>query len=335
MFINVVQKAQPLFQDYPQVESYEQAKKMAIANSLFSWHVKYLTHRRKKIVIFTNDASTLTVVIDDVNAKNRSELQAMFEDKLELIWGYLGLDQNNLKEYLKAGGSWEIGKSVSRKQLGRLTDVGVIIDYDLNSGMVDDDAISISMTNMLRKLPSDKTTFVQDIPQMMQLENFKWHEAKDTEPKVVDTKYLQKIKNQLETLARTPLKLTDDLSESDKKVQEISKFNNELIDAFIENVKDDYSEKTLKQYKNSLDLYLNQFLAYRFITLFNMEASSVGELYNHGSSMTETKRVQRSLGRLYKFLADEKIVDVKFSRKMKSDLRTDVESLRSGFYGSF
>lgn len=47
MFINVVQKAQSLFKDYPMKED----KQTALANPVFSWHVKYLTYNRKKVVI--------------------------------------------------------------------------------------------------------------------------------------------------------------------------------------------------------------------------------------------------------------------------------------------
>jgi hypothetical protein len=35
-------------------------------------------------VIFTHDASTLTVVLFDVNAKNRSQMQARFEERLAI-----------------------------------------------------------------------------------------------------------------------------------------------------------------------------------------------------------------------------------------------------------
>jgi len=337
MFINVIQKAQPLFKDYPQVESFSAAKKMALANPIFSWHVKYLTHKRKKLVIFTNDASTLTVVIDDVNAKNRSQLKEMFESQLKVVWKNLGLDLSSLKEYLEVGGEWQIGKSVNRSQLGRLTDVGVILNYDMGIQPIDDKGMSISMTALLRSLPSGDTAFRDDIIQLMQSKNLRWNDVPDEEDSSVDTAHLKDIRQQLEALEKSFSEnmFTTDLSKIDQKVQKISKLNNELIDIFVESIKDDYSEKTLKSYRGALQLYLNQFLAYRFKTIFNVEASSVGELYSHGSSMTETKRVQRTLSRFYKFLADEDVVDVKFAKEMKSNLKSDIEKVEEGFYGDF
>lgn len=80
MFLNVVQKVQSLFKDYPMKAD----KQNALANPIFSWHMKYLNYKRKKIVIFTHDASTLTVVLFDVNAKNRSQMQARFEERLAI-----------------------------------------------------------------------------------------------------------------------------------------------------------------------------------------------------------------------------------------------------------
>lgn len=335
MFINVVQKAQPLFQSYPQVESYDQAKKLAKANPLFSWHAKYITRKRKKIVIFTNDASTLTVVIADVNAKKRSQLKDLFEEQLQAIWENMGLDVANLKAYLKAAGSWEISKSVNRSQIGHLTDVGVMLDYVFSQGNIDDRKMSIRMTRMVRNVSSGEVSFMDNLSDLMQPNNFKWQKVEIDESQIVDTKNLQEIRSQLEKLSASPFELTTDLSKVDKKVQEIQKLNNELIDAFINNVKDDYSEKTLKAYQNALKLYLNEFMAFRFETVFNDEASSVGELYSHGSSLTETKRVQRSMSRFYKFLADNEVVDAKFSKKMKHDLKADIDLLEEGFYGGY
>ncbi|HCD08671.1 MAG TPA: hypothetical protein DEQ50_10540 [Lactobacillus sp.] len=93
-----------------------------------------------------------------------------------------------------------------------------------------------------------------------------------------------------------------DLDKTDQDVRDMAKMNDKLIDIFIEDIKDDYSEKTIKSYRKALTLYLNEFLAYRLISIFNLEASSVGELYMHGSSLTETKRVQRSMAKLYTYL---------------------------------
>lgn len=86
---------------------------MALSNPIFSWHVKYLTYRRKKVVFFTHDASTLTVVLFDVNAKNRSQIKERFEERLSELWKKFGLSQENLEEYLKQAGEWRVGSTLN------------------------------------------------------------------------------------------------------------------------------------------------------------------------------------------------------------------------------
>ncbi|WP_405083602.1 DUF6933 domain-containing protein [Limosilactobacillus reuteri] len=40
-----------------------------MANPLFSWHATYYTAKRKKNMIFLNDATTMAIVLFDVNPK--------------------------------------------------------------------------------------------------------------------------------------------------------------------------------------------------------------------------------------------------------------------------
>ena len=44
MLINVTQKAQAVFQEFPAVQNAAEAKQRALANPLFSWHGTYLTY---------------------------------------------------------------------------------------------------------------------------------------------------------------------------------------------------------------------------------------------------------------------------------------------------
>ncbi|HCD08672.1 MAG TPA: hypothetical protein DEQ50_10545 [Lactobacillus sp.] len=75
------------------------------------------------MVIFTNDASTLTVVLNDVNAKNRMYLEQRFQDALVKLWSDLGMTEENLNKYLEVAGPWQIGSTVNRSQLGRLNEI--------------------------------------------------------------------------------------------------------------------------------------------------------------------------------------------------------------------
>jgi len=329
MFINVVQKAQPLFKDFPEVSSKEDAKQQALANPIFSWHVKYVNYKRKKVVIFTNDATTLTIVLYDINAKNRAEMEEKFKEQLAIVWQEMDMTKISFEAYCQAAGKWQVGPTISRSQIGRLTDMGLILGLYLDDGMIDQSFVSLKLSQSVRTLGKDNYTGPWDIPDIMQPDNLKWHESKTLVKETIDVSYLQQICDELKQIRDHSEEyiFTTDLDKVDKQVKKISKLNSELIDSFINDVKDDYSEKMVKSYHKALSLYLNEFLSYRFITLFDIEASSVGELYLHGSSMTEVKRVQRSMSKFYKFLADNKLIDADFTKAMKREMKNNIEAV--------
>ncbi|HIY94016.1 DUF6933 domain-containing protein [Companilactobacillus sp. HBUAS56275] len=326
MFINVVQKSKLLFKDFPSVDSNEDSKNQAAANPIFSWHVKHIVHKRKKIVIFTNDASTLTIVLYDVNAQNCVLMEQRFQEQLAKLWQSLGMTEKNLNQYLEVAKSWQIGPTVNRNQLGRLNEVSQIIELYVSDGEKNEAFLSQKMTNMLRDSGSSKkATFANDIPQIMEFNNFVWKKA-ESQTTEIDVEKLRKICNDLKQQEES---FRDDLSleDFDKIVQQMTELNDELINIFVEDVKNEYSEKTIKSYKSSLKFYLNEYLAFRMISIFNREASSVDGLYMYGSSRTRTKLVQRSMAKLYTFLSKYKMVDVAFAKSMKSDMRDSIELL--------
>jgi len=328
MFINVVQKAKPLFKDFSEVSSIDEAKQLALANPIFSWHVKYLSYKRKKTVIFTNDATTLTVVLHDINASNRSELEERFLKQLADVWKNVGMTETDFDKYCKAAKSWEIGPTINRGQLGRLNEVGSMVELYLEDRITDQSLLSNKATGILRKLTGKEYTFESDIPKIMQKTGFECKPARVLEIKKVDVQRLQEVKdelNELSTQSFDDLSIDDQVDKMDSAVKKMIKLNNEMINSFMESIQDDYSEKTLKSYRNTLTFYLNEYLSYHLTNVFQREASSVGELYLHGSSMTEVKRVQRSKGKFYKFLADNKLVDVDYAKDIKQEMKDDIE----------
>lgn len=330
MFINVVQKAQPLFKDY----QFKENKELALANPLFSWHVKYLTYRRKKVVVFIHDASSLTIVLFDVNAKNRSQMKARFEERLADVYKKKSLSQDDLNKYLDIAGDWQIGPTVNRSKVGNLNEVSMVVDRFLDDNEIDEAFLSERLSDFMRNLGSKKYTLGNDIPNIMQVQNFEWHEAKKLNSGKIDISHLQDVRTELKKLAvmDEDYSFTTDLSKIDRKIKKIGELNNELIDSFIDSVKNDYSEKTLKSYRSTLVFYLDEYLAYHFTTAFDRDAASIGELYLHGSSMTEVKRVQRSMGKFYQFLMQNGLVDVDFVKDMKRSMKLDVEAIDDYWY---
>lgn len=328
MFINVVQKAKPLFRDFPEVTSIDKAKQQALANPIFSWHAKYLSHKHKKIVIFTNDATCLTIVLADINVSNRSQMEEKFQKQLADTWQALGMTKNSYEEYFKTAKKWQIGPANNRSQVARLNDVGKTLGYFLdNGGMVDQAFLSERLSKVVRSLGDKKYITDAEIPEVMQSENFKWNVAKVSVKKSVDMSHLKQICDDLKQVSSQAenYTFTTDLEKVEHQVEKIQKLNSELISSFVDDVKDQYSEKMVKSYRQALLLYLNEYLSNQFITAFDREASSVGELYLHGSSMTEVKRVQRSMAKFYKFLLDNKLIDADFVKIMKREMKNDVE----------
>lgn len=323
MFLNVVQKAQTLFKDYPSKTD----KAHALANPIFSWHVKYLTYHRKKIMIFTHDASTLTVVLFDVNAKNRSEMKARFEKRLAELYQNFGMSQADLDSYLQVAGDWQIGPTVNRSQLARLNEIGVVLQVYLDQYQTDDLFLSIRLSNFVRNLAPNVSTTGPEIPNIMQAKNFQWHEPKVVTSKKIDVAHLGKVCEELKKIAvmADDYSFTDDYTKLDRQIAKIGKLNDELIASFIAHIQDDYSEKTIKSYKKTLTFYMNEYLAYHFESIFDDEASDVGDLYLHGSSMTETKRVQKCLNKFYQFLAQAKLIDDEFVKEMKESMKNSIE----------
>ncbi|WP_323064848.1 DUF6933 domain-containing protein [Limosilactobacillus reuteri] len=121
MFINVEKKAQKLFNTYQQAMS-EETVAGALANPLFSWHATYYTAKRKKNMIFLNDATTMAIVLFDVNAKNKQTIKERFEKQLAIIWQELGLSAESLTDYLATGGDWQINKTIHPLQVKTITD---------------------------------------------------------------------------------------------------------------------------------------------------------------------------------------------------------------------
>ncbi|KRO00594.1 DUF6933 domain-containing protein [Companilactobacillus kimchiensis] len=334
MFINAIQKAQPLFKDFSKVDSNDEAKKLALANPIFSWHTKYLIYRRKKMVIFTHDASTLTVILSDINAKNRKHLEEKFQAQLSEIWQNIGITKDSFDKYIKAAGDWKIGPTISRSQIGHLTDVGSILELYLNDRETDPVWLSNKLSQLPRGLDPGKYVAGGEISQIMRSDNFKWQKPVISKAKEIDMSELQRIHDellQLNVQIKNDL-FTTDLDEVDHRIKKFQKLNNELIASFIDSIQDDYSEKMLKSYQKSLELYLNEYLAHRYITVFNREAAAVGEMYLHGSSISEVKRIQRSMSKLYKFLLDTKLVDANFAKEMKRAMKEEVEVIEMNMW---
>ncbi|MDK8117509.1 hypothetical protein QP705_09935 [Limosilactobacillus reuteri] len=300
MFINVEKKAQKLFNTYQQAMS-EEAVAGALANPLFSWHATYYTAKRKKNMIFLNDATTMAIVLFDVNAKNKQTIKERFEKQLAIIWQELGLSAESLADYLATGGDWQISKTIHPLQVKTITNFyqDVINPQKTSANEIDLAKALVKKVQQKGRIyvGEDETVKVIEMAQPFSIKHVN-----------LEKLYLKEITNKLRKLSQVDgEKLTAD--GVDNAIQQIQDANNQLLDLFLADAKHNYSTKTIRRYRDNLQFYLNEWVAYRLSTIFNLDIqTSVDELEFHGVGKTERTNIKASLKKLAKYLKDKDII---------------------------
>lgn len=77
-------KALPLFSVFPK----SQNESPNLERSFYSWHANYFTFNRKKILVLVNDKSFSPIVLADINAKNKKDLNHMIKAGIEEVFSY-------------------------------------------------------------------------------------------------------------------------------------------------------------------------------------------------------------------------------------------------------
>lgn len=301
MFINVEKKAQKLFNTYQQAMS-EEAVAGALANPLFSWHATYYTAKRKKNMIFLNDATTMAIVLFDVNAKNKQTIKERFEKQLAIIWQELGLSAESLADYLAIGGDWQISKMIHPLQIKTITKFYKNVIKPQAKTIVSEIDLAKALVKKVQQkgriyVGKDETVKIIEMAQPFNIKHVNFEEL-----------YLKEITNKLRRLSQLDGEdLTAD--EVDNVIQQIQDENNQLLDLFLVDAKSNYSAKTVRRYRDNLRFYLNEWAAYRLSTIFNIYVhSSVDELEFHGVDKTERTNIKASLKKLAKYLKDKNII---------------------------
>lgn len=301
MFINVEKKAQKLFNTYQQAMS-EENMAMALANPLFSWHATYYTAKRKKNMIFLNDATTMAIVLFDVNAKNKQTIKERFEKQLAIIWQELGLSAESLADYLAIGGDWQISKTIHPLQIKTITKFYKNVIKPQAKTIASEIDLAKALVKKVQQkgriyVGEDETVKIIEMAQPFNIKHVNFEEL-----------YLKEITNKLRRLSQLDGEdLTAD--EVDNAIQHIQEVNNQLLDLFLADAKRNYSARTVRRYRDNLRFYLNEWAAYRLSTIFNIYVhSSVDELEFHGVGKTERTNIKASLKKLAKYLKDKNII---------------------------
>lgn len=84
-----------------QTEDKEIGKRYSDANQFFSWHANYITVDRKKVIILVNDLTLLPLLINDVNAKAKPELDRIIETGIREMFRLIGANEKDINLYLR------------------------------------------------------------------------------------------------------------------------------------------------------------------------------------------------------------------------------------------
>lgn len=103
-------KALPLFSVFPK----SQNESPNLERSFYSWHANYFTFNRKKILVLVNDKSFSPIVLADINAKNKKDLDHMIKAGIEEVFSYSNMPPVQIKKYFLKAGRLEISSNYNR-----------------------------------------------------------------------------------------------------------------------------------------------------------------------------------------------------------------------------
>jgi hypothetical protein len=103
--------------------------------SLFNWHVNIYKLNNRKHIVFVNDLSRLSIIIDGIRT---GQLALLKEKFLVTLWDYLRSEMVEdflIDSYLKEGSEIKIAKTNSRSVLGTMKEVTFFIEDDFKDNI--------------------------------------------------------------------------------------------------------------------------------------------------------------------------------------------------------
>lgn len=102
---------------------------------LLSWHVNIYNLNKRKHIVFVNDLTRLSVIIDGIRT---GQLERLKEKFLVTLREYLlreGVKENLVNTYLQFGAEVVLSKTNSRSVLGTMKEVTFFIEDDFNDNI--------------------------------------------------------------------------------------------------------------------------------------------------------------------------------------------------------
>ena len=127
-------------------------------DELYSWRANYIQEHGQKFVVFMNDASRLTIVINNAKADQLKKLPELFMENLRAALLALCINPEVIDRYIQELGAITYIKNADRKQTARLNKCTDAVWYALRD-LTDDTELSVYANNHLHGTPDDERKY--------------------------------------------------------------------------------------------------------------------------------------------------------------------------------
>ncbi|WP_412989358.1 DUF6933 domain-containing protein [Pediococcus siamensis] len=265
MLINSTKKALPIFNKLVKVENAETAKQFAKANPLFSWHANYFTRNRKKVLLLINDLTYAIVVLYDINAKNKMNLDKYIFEGIHEAFKICGISEDQIASYFKLAEKIQVGAGFNRQATGALTNL--IMIFEDNVPLFPDELIQEALMSHMMKVPFQhkKYVFANEAVQAAFKEKLKIIQPGDSNFNANSYHFEKTWKNYHQwDKYEADQSLFDDSSKYDQFIKEVQTNNKLLLESFRKYLTESegLSKKVVNRHVNQATIFINEFLLY-------------------------------------------------------------------------
>ena len=339
MYINVVKKSQQLFSSLSFVlqEEKGQAKKIAEMNPLYSWHANHFVVQRKKIVVLMNDLTLSTIILYDINAKTKKDLDTLIKQGIYQLFKLNGLPKETAENYLQKAGNIEVNDTYNRSIIGCLNNLIEALKYG-NDLIISDGSILLEEMEWTNEYIYSYKKYAKPRELLQQaladgLPDFQKEVSEDRASVFQLEKNWTSYKRLKELISNH-----DEIKQNTEELIEQFTQNNALVlesfRTYLEKI-EKLSPKTIGKHLRVVDLYLNHFLFYYGISTPISEPEQVMDFlsnwYPHkvASSQAQEKQAITSMKKFYRFLFEMDELDKESYELYKENISQSAE------YGEF
>jgi len=113
MNIIPTKKALPLFSSLKETTN----SNLEESSDFYSWHANYFTFNRKKVLVIVNDLSFSPIVLADINAKNKKDIEKYIKDGIKEVFSYSNVSTDQIDRYLLKIGKIDLSNNYSRSMI--------------------------------------------------------------------------------------------------------------------------------------------------------------------------------------------------------------------------